>query len=89
MSAALSLLAGAVTALALLLFAVAGRSWLHVRSPRVMLLAAAFLLLVAKGILLSIAIFQDADWEGRYMVPSLALDAGALVLLYLAVLRKS
>jgi hypothetical protein len=78
-----------MTAIALLLAAVAVRSWRHSGSTRVAFLAAAFAAFAAKGVLLSVGIFQDPDWEEHYILPSLLLDVLALALLYLAVLRKS
>jgi hypothetical protein len=86
--AGLNISLGLFTALALLLFVVAVRAYLHSRSQRVLLLASAFALFLAKGLLLTIAIFRDAEWE-RLVVPGLFLDAAALALLYVAVLRKA
>lgn len=84
----LSLGVAAYTAIALLLAFVAARAWRHSGSRKVALLAAAFGLLLAKGLLFSVALFQEADWR-PYLLPGLALDAAALALLYAAVLRRS
>lgn len=88
MAVLLSLAVGLLTAVAALLLAVSARSWLHTRSRRVLLLASAFALFFVKGLLLTVGIFRDATWEKSLAAPGLALDVAALLLLYVAVLRR-
>jgi CHASE2 domain-containing sensor protein len=75
------------TGVALLLAAVAVRAWRHARSRKVGLLAGAFCVLLAKGLLLSVALFRQADWSDL-VLPGLAFDVAALGLLYGAALRR-
>lgn len=88
MAVLLSLAVGLLTAVAALLTFVSFRAWRHSRSPKVLLLGAAFALFLAKGLLLTAGIFRDAAWKESLAAPGLALDVAALVLLYLAVLRR-
>lgn len=74
---------------ALLLAAVAARAWQHTRSPKVLLLAAAFALFLCKGLLFTFGLFQSPTWREQLTMPGLGLDAAALGLLYGAVLRRS
>ena len=79
--------AAAYTALALVLAVVALHAASVSRSRRTVLLAWAFGLLAAKGVLLSVALFVDPQWS-RWLAPALALDAAALLVIYLALLKR-
>ena len=76
------------TGTALLLAAVAWRSWWHARGPRTLFLATAFLLIVAKGLLFTIGVFSSNSWRKDLVVPGVWLDVAALGLLYAGVLRR-
>lgn len=89
MAAVENILTAGVTALAVLLAALSWRAWLHTRSTKILLLAAGFSVFTVKGLLLTVGLFTDPDWEQDLFVPSLLLDALALVLFYLAVLKRS
>jgi hypothetical protein len=84
----LSLGVAALTGVAAFLTVVAVRAWRHSGSRKVLFLAAAFALFLAKGLLFSAALFVVADWRDL-LVPGLALDVAALGLLYAAALRRS
>jgi hypothetical protein len=73
-----------VSALALLLVAL--RAWSQARSRKILLLALAFALFLAKGVLLTWALFSVPDWKARLALPGLLLDTAALLLVYAAVL---
>jgi hypothetical protein len=84
----LSLGVGVLTATAALLTAVALRAWRHSGSHKVLVLALAFAAVLAKGLLFSIGLFVTRPWTDL-VLPGLALDVAALLLLYAAVLRRS
>jgi hypothetical protein len=88
MDAWLSLAVAALTGAAAFLTAVALRAWRHSGNRKVLLLALAFAVFLAKGLLFSVALFVVADWR-TLLVPGLALDVAALGLLYVAALRRS
>ena len=88
MDAWLSLGVAALTGVAAVLTAVALRAWRHTGSRKVLLLALAFAVFLAKGLLFSAALFVVTDWRDL-LVPGLALDVAALGLLYAAALRPS
>lgn len=88
MDAGLSLGVAALTGIAAFLTAVAFRAWRHSGSRKVLFLALAFALFLAKGLLFSAALFVVADWRDL-LVPGLAFDVAALALLYVAALRPS
>lgn len=84
-----NLAAASLTVLALALVLVALRAWWHARSDKVLYLAIAFGLILAKGLVLTVALFLPAGWSGNVVLSTLMLDLGVLVLFYAAVLRKS
>jgi hypothetical protein len=84
-----SLAAAVVTGTALLLAAVALRSWSLRRSGKALLLATAFALLLVQGLLLSGALFSAPSDASLWLGAGLAAEAVALVLLYVAVLRPA
>ena len=88
MDAWLSLGVAAFTAVAAFLAVVALRAWRHSGSRKVLLLASAFGVFLAKGLLFSAALFVVADWRDL-LLPGLAFDILALGLLYAAALRRS
>ncbi|MFA5945007.1 MAG: hypothetical protein WC876_11150 [Candidatus Thermoplasmatota archaeon] len=83
-----SLALAAYTAAALLLVALAGRAWRKTGSPKVLLIAGAFAVFLAKGLLFSYGLFTSVAWRNEFAAPGLVLDACALGLLYAAVLRR-
>ena len=88
MDAWLSLGVAALTGVAAFLTLLALRAWRHTGSRKVLFLALAFAVFLAKGLLFSAALFVVADWRDL-LVPGLALDVVALALLYAAALRRS
>jgi len=84
----LSLGVAALTATALLLTLVAVRAWRLSGSRKVGLLAAAFVVMLGKGLLFSVGLFVARPWSDL-VLPSLALDVAALLLLYWAALRPA
>ncbi len=89
MAALESIALAASTAAALLLVGLAGRAWRKTGSPKVLLIAGAFGLFLAKGLLFSYGLFASTAWRNELAAPGLALDAFALGLLYVAILRRS
>jgi CHASE2 domain-containing sensor protein len=88
MSGWLSVGVAALTGVAAFLTVLALRAWRHSGSRKVLFLALAFAVFLAKGLLFSAALFVVADWRDL-ILPGLAFDVAALVLLYLAALRPS
>ncbi|MHB1262643.1 MAG: hypothetical protein ACYC2H_13125 [Thermoplasmatota archaeon] len=88
MDAWLSLGVAALTGVAAFLTVLAIRAWRLTGSRKVLMLSLAFAVFLAKGLLFSAALFVVADWRDL-LVPGLAFDVVALVLLYLAALRPS
>jgi hypothetical protein len=84
-----NLATAALTVLALALTIIALRAWMHTRSRKVLFLALGFGLFFAKGVVLSIGLFTTAEWEDRFLLPSLLLDLVALSLFYASVLKRS
>jgi len=84
----LSVAVGALTAAALLLTLLALRAWRHSGSRKVLFLALAFAVVLAKGLLFSVGLFVARPWSDL-VLPGLALDVAALALLYLAALRPA
>lgn len=84
----LSLGVAAFTGVAAFLTILAIRAWRLTGSRKVLLLALAFAIFLAKGLLFSAALFVVADWRDL-LAPGLAFDVAALGLLYLAALRPS
>lgn len=82
-----NLLTAAVTVGAVALAALALRAWRERRTKRVLLLAAAFMCLAAKGLFLTYLLFAAPAWERPGLYASLAFDAAALALFSGAVLR--
>jgi hypothetical protein len=82
-----NILVAVVTVGAMALTGLAIRSWRGHRSAKVLLLAAAFTVLAAKGLFLTYLLFAAPAWERPGLYASLAFDAVALALFCGAVLR--
>ena len=79
----------AFTVFALALFAIALRAWFYTRSPKILLLAAGFGLMLVKAIVLSVLLFTSRSWGESAILASLLIDLGVLGSFYLAVLKRS
>lgn len=88
MAVAENLIVAAYTVLAMIVSLAAWRAWRYSRSRKILLLAVAFTVLLAKAVFLAIGLFWVPEWEALF-VPSLILDLVVIVLFYLAVLRRS
>ncbi len=88
MSTTLNALLAAQAILAFAMFLFAGRAWYRVRDSRTTLLAVAFLLLLVQPLLILSSELPDfLDFDDA-VTGGVALGLGALVALYLGVLRR-
>jgi hypothetical protein len=83
-----NLVVAVYAAITLIVALAAWRAWSYARSTKVLLLAAAFTVLLVKAVFLAAGLFIEPEWEALF-VPSLILDLIAVLLIYLAVLRPA
>lgn len=65
------------------------RAWLHTRSPKVLLIAAGFLLFLIKGLVLTVGLFTTAAWGENLLAASVTLDLGILMSFYFAIFKRA